>query len=105
MRFLLKQIKTPKPESEASWHQGWSPVNVPSSWESDPSGRWAQLDGFGWYRAYFTIPESWRGSRLLLVADGIDDVDEAFFNGVQVGANGSMPPLYGDPSSDIRHSS
>ena len=58
-----------------------------------PSGRWAQLGcGFGWYRAYFTIPESWRGSRLLLVADGIDDVDEAFFNGVQVGANGSMPP-------------
>ena len=40
---------------------------------------------------------------MLLVADGIDDVDEAFFNGVQVGANGSMPgPLYGDPSSDIR---
>ena len=99
---LVPEIKTPKPESEASWHQGWSPVNVPSSWESDPSGRWAQLDGFGWYRAYFTIPESWRGSRLLLVADGIDDVDEAFFNGVQVGANGSMPPLYGDPSSDIR---
>ena len=77
-------------------------MNVPSSWESDPSGRWAQLDGFGWYRAYFTIPESWRGSQALLVADGIDDVDEAFFNGVQVGPMDRCPPLYGDPSSDIR---
>ena len=43
---------------EASpWHQGWSPVNVPSSWESDPSGRWAQ-PGWIWMVSspYFTIP-------------------------------------------------
>ena len=81
---------------------GWVPMQVPSPWEGHPSGLFANHDGFAWYRAYVHIPESWRGSRLLLVVDEVDNVDEGFFNGVKIGANGAMPPLYNDPSSSIR---
>ena len=31
-----------------------------------------------------------------------EDVDEAFFNGVKIGANGAMPPLYGKSASSVR---
>ncbi|MDG1892945.1 MAG: ThuA domain-containing protein [Verrucomicrobiota bacterium] len=98
---LLEEGSTQDYDPSASY-EGWTPLEVPSAWESHASGRYAEHDGFAWYRAYVHIPESWRGSRMLLVADAVDNVDEAFFNGVKVGANGAMPPLYGDPSSSIR---
>ena len=68
---------------------GWDPVSVPHA------EGWKGEKGFGWYRAYVDIPAQWEGSRLLLMVDAISDVDEGFFNGNKVGANGSMPPLYG----------
>ena len=83
-------------------HNGWVPMNVPSAWEQHPNGAFADTDGFGWYRAYVHVPEAWRGSRLLLVVDEVSDVDEGFFNGIKIGANGAMPPLYQNPSSNIR---
>ena len=83
-------------------HNGWVPMNVPSAWEQHPNGAFADTDGFGWYRSYVHVPEAWRGSRLLLVVDEVSDVDEGFFNGIKIGANGAMPPLYQNPSSNIR---
>ena len=83
-------------------YNGWVPIAVPSPWEEHPSGQFKEHDGFGWYRAYVHVPESWRGSRLLLVVDEVDNVDEGFFNGIKIGANGAMPPLYQNPSSSIR---
>lgn len=77
-------------------HEGWTPASVPSE------DGWKGEKGFGWYRAYVTVPSDWQGSRLLLMVDSISDVDEAFFNGHKLGANGSMPPLFGNPSSNIR---
>ena len=82
--------------SALAQHDGWTTAPVPQE-----SG-WKGTSGFGWYRAYVKIPRAWQGSRLLLIADTISDVDEAFFNGAKVGANGSMPPLFGTPSSSIR---
>ena len=82
--------------SALAQHDGWTTTTVPQE------GGWKGASGFGWYRAYVKIPREWQGSRLLLVVDTISDVDEAFFNGAKVGANGSMPPLFGKPSSNIR---
>lgn len=80
----------------------WSLITVPGAWEDQPGGAYAMHDGFAWYRCYVKVPEAWRGKRLLLSAAKIDDVDEVYFNGDQIGVNGGMPPLYGDPSTDIR---
>ena len=77
-------------------HEGWTTISAP-----EEEG-WQSARGFGWYRSYVEIPREWQGSRLLLIVDNISDVDEAFFNGTKVGANGSMPPLFGKPSSSIR---
>lgn len=98
---LLHEGMTQDYDSSAS-QNGWVPMPMPGDWESHPTGAFENHDGFAWYRAYVHVPEDWKGSRLLLVADHVDDVDEGFFNGIKIGANGSMPPLYGDPSSSIR---
>lgn len=76
--------------------ENWSPISVPES------QGWNEQKTFVWYRAYVHVPKSWEGSRLLLMTESISDVDEAFINGEKVGANGSMPPLFGNPSSGIR---
>ena len=77
-------------------HEGWSPLTAPRE------DGWGPRKGFGWYRAFVKIPAAWEGSRLLLMVDTISDVDEGFVNGQKLGANGSMPPLFGNPSSSIR---
>ena len=82
--------------SACAQHEGWTPARVPHA------EGWKGVPGFAWYRAYVRVPREWQGSRLLLVVDTISDVDEAFFNGNKIGANGSMPPLFGKPSSSIR---
>lgn len=76
--------------------EDWTPLPVPHA------EGWKGEKGFGWYRAYVNVPAGWKGSRLLLMVDAISDVDEGFFNGTKIGANGSMPPLFGAPSSSIR---
>ena len=79
---------------------GWTTLAVPGPWEEVDSH--ANHDGFAWYRAFVSVPPHWRGKRLLLTVEEIDDVDEIFFNGEKTGANGGMPPLFGKPSSRIR---
>ncbi len=78
--------------------QDWQAVRVPGAWEPQVG----PFDGFAWYRCFVEIPADWRGSRLLLTVRAIDHVDEAYFNGTRVGANGGMPPLLANPSSDVR---
>ena len=73
-------------------------VPQPGGWEAEIGAH----DGFAWYRAYVHVPSDWDGSRLLLIAGEIDNVDEGFFNGRKVGANGAMPPLYSNPASSVR---
>lgn len=76
---------------------GWATVEIPSSFEKPNNDH-----GFVWFRCKVRVPQEWEGSRLLLIAGEIDGVDEAFFNGRKIGANGAMPPLYHAPASSVR---
>ncbi len=72
----------------------WTLLRVPGQWERQAGGKFAQLDGFAWYRCFVRVPQSWAGEALTLYLGRIDDCDETFFNGRRVGATGRMPPKY-----------
>lgn len=90
------------PRAVAEEEDQWHVVPVPGAWESSGVNELVAYDGFIWYRAFVKIPKQWQGRRLLFTAIEIDDVDEGYFNGQRIGANGSMPPLYGAPASPSR---
>lgn len=61
---------------------------------TDPTEVWSGL-GTVEYSTEFRLPSSWRGKQVLFEVDGgIDDVDEAFVNGVRIGKTGSDVPEY-----------
>lgn len=64
---------------------GWKQIVVPAKWESQS---YAEYNGMAWYRKRFTLPEKLQGSSLVLLLGRIDDLDEAFINGVKVGSTG-----------------
>ncbi|WP_345800530.1 alpha/beta hydrolase-fold protein [Microbacterium sp. AZCO] len=66
---------------------GWSDIQVPG--DGTP---FANYDGFGWYRLDFTLPAEAQGANLVASLGFLDDVDEAYLNGVKIGGSGSMPP-------------
>jgi enterochelin esterase-like enzyme len=65
----------------------WSDIQVPG--DGTP---FASYDGFGWYRLDFTLPADAEGANLVASLGFLDDVDEAFLNGVKIGASGTLPP-------------
>ncbi|MFY0627486.1 MAG: beta galactosidase jelly roll domain-containing protein [Reichenbachiella sp.] len=67
----------------------WEKVRVPDSWENQG---FYGYDGFAWYRTSFDGDEfdDLQGSFSLFLGY-IDDVDEAYFNGVKIGKTGSFP--------------
>jgi len=93
-----------KPGDEAAWSTpsfddaGWTPIAVGIPWEH---AGFPGMDGFAWYRLRVVVPAEWKTSRnirdvgcLMLELGAVDDADETWFNGVKVGATGSMPPDY-----------
>src|SRR5512146_1066948 len=60
----------------------WESIEVPSSWENQG---FHGYDGYAWYRNTFTIPEKYKGSMIYLFLGYVDDVDQVFINGKQVG--------------------
>ena len=69
----------------------WDQIKVPSSWENQG---FHGYDGYAWYRTTFEIPEKYMNNVLYLFLGYVDDVDQAFINGKQVGYSGSFPPNY-----------
>ena len=67
----------------------WSTLQVP---EVDGAPQFADYDGFGWYRLTFDLPASADATNLVASLGFIDDVDEAYLNGVKIGGSGLMPP-------------
>jgi hypothetical protein len=70
----------------------WRDIAPGTPWENLPG--LADYDGFGWYRIHFRMPASITRQDMTLALGHIDDADETFVNGKQVGASGTMPPNY-----------
>ena len=72
----------------------WSLVEIPAAWKTIENKSGAE-DGFReWYRCVVKIPTAWRGQKLKLFCEAIDDAREVFFNGQLLGTLGSFPPEY-----------
>ena len=65
----------------------WSIIQVPGD-----GAPFANYDGFAWYRLTFDLPAEAQGSNLVASLGFLDDVDEAYLNGVRIGGSGSLPP-------------
>ena len=77
----------------ADWRtsSNWQAIGVPSNWEM--KGFRAKSDTAVMRKA-FDLPESWRGKRIKLRADGIYSRCEAWLNGVRVGSHdGGATPV------------
>jgi alpha-galactosidase len=72
---------------------GWKEISTTSNYESQGFDGY---DGFSWYRIHVRIPSALKTTtrwqeRLLLYLASIDDVDQTFFNGVEIGKTGTFP--------------
>lgn len=62
--------------------ENWNTMMLPNSWEDEGL---PGLDGIVWFRKKVDIPNSWIGKDLILNISAVDDIDETYFNGVQIG--------------------
>ncbi|MEJ2055982.1 MAG: beta galactosidase jelly roll domain-containing protein, partial [Calditrichaceae bacterium] len=69
----------------------WNEVFVPALWSQYGLKGY---DGFGWYRKEFKIPAQYKDEHLILLLGKIDDMDEVYLNGREIGHTGHM---YSDP--------
>ncbi|MBI3235318.1 MAG: hypothetical protein HYZ42_15000, partial [Bacteroidetes bacterium] len=90
----------------------WQSLRTPGFWEKQFGGTVEKHDGFAWYRCFVEVPSHWQGQDLILQLGQIDDCDETFFNGNQVGAKGKREPFqtasgearsYRVQSGDVRY--
>ena len=73
----------------------WGTLRVPGVWETQGH---PDLDGVAWYRRRVDLAAATAAQDLVLVMGGVDDLDEAFVNGVRVGGTGNVdaPEVQGD---------
>lgn len=71
----------------------WTALPKLVRWEQHGLG---QFDGTCWYRASFTVPDSWRGKAAELDLGAVDDIDVTWINGRQIGTTvgASTPRKY-----------
>jgi putative heme-binding domain-containing protein len=72
----------------------WRAVEIPAVWRSPPAADKGNDLGFSWYRCQLVIPESWKGERIELFTEAVDDAREVYLNGVKVISLGNMPPRF-----------
>ncbi|WP_328471191.1 alpha/beta hydrolase-fold protein [Actinoplanes sp. NBC_00393] len=73
----------------------WRDWTVPDNWGAHAD--LASYDGFAWYRKTFTLPERPAGvsdSAVVAALGKIDDADQAFLNGQEIGRTGGFPPSF-----------
>jgi hypothetical protein len=74
--------------SEPGFDDGsWKTIPVPAFWETQ--GNWG-YDGYAWYRLHFSVPSHLPSDRMVLLLGRIDDIDETYLNGEEVGHTGTM---------------
>jgi len=87
----------------------WKSIQIGTTWEE---AGFAEYDGYAWYRVRFVIPEDWSQNKsveesendgfLILSLGPVDDADVTYFNGLKIGATGTMPPNYASAYSTPR---
>lgn len=88
----------PDPKNEGlarGWHQPdfrpdarWTNLTTTTFWESQG---FPELDGWAWYRLSVEVPGDWRGRRVYLSFEGVDDAYELYVNGHLAGSGGDIP--------------
>lgn len=73
---------------------GWHRLTVPDAWRKVPGGDLKPIDGYSWYRALVRVPADWKGQKLTLFVEALDDARASSINGVSVGATGTFPPNF-----------
>jgi len=61
---------------------GWQQMKLPGNWEQ---AGLKNFDGVVWFRKILTLPAGWAGQDLTLDLGPIDDMDNTYFNGTEVG--------------------
>ena len=92
--------------SEAVWAQtgfddgGWKSITLPCLVQKV----WPGTNGIFWFRREIDIPAEWAGHVLTLSLGPVDDFDETYWNGVQVGSGRiySEPRKYTVPADLVR---
>lgn len=81
----------------------WTAVELPHDWSvtmpfsrSYSSGTGYASGGIGWYRGTFSLPEKYRGKRIVLLFDGVYKESQVWFNSYYHGfhPNGYTPFFY-----------
>ncbi|HEX9474586.1 MAG TPA: hypothetical protein VF931_10360, partial [Steroidobacteraceae bacterium] len=72
---------------------GWKELSTTANYEKQG---FAGYDGWSWYRIHVRIPSSLKSTvrwqeRLRVYLSSIDDADETFLNGTQIGQTGRLP--------------
>ncbi|WP_101536258.1 alpha/beta hydrolase [Paractinoplanes atraurantiacus] len=82
--------------SAASFDDGaWKSWSVPDNWNNEADLK--NYDGFAWYRKTFTLPARPSGvadSAIVATLGQIDDADQTFLNGTEIGRTGGFPPTF-----------
>ncbi|MEM1056605.1 MAG: hypothetical protein AAGI52_13865 [Bacteroidota bacterium] len=63
----------------------WDAIRVPGTWENQGFGG---VDGYAWYRRTVSLSAAEAAQDLVLVLGAVDDLDQSFVNGVEVGRTG-----------------
>ncbi|MFA5834978.1 MAG: beta galactosidase jelly roll domain-containing protein [Bacteroidota bacterium] len=66
---------------------GWDKLLVPAKWDFQG---YRDYNGYAWYRVTFDMPKNYSDGRLVLMLGMIDDVDETYLNGEQIGKTGRL---------------
>lgn len=66
----------------------WDNIIVPGNWEDQG---YNDYNGYAWYRKKFSINEIPTGKTIYLLLGRIDDADQVFINGKEIGRSGKFP--------------
>jgi len=67
--------------------RSWEQIFAPAYWETQGHARY---DGMAWYRLHFKIPAELEGKTLIALLGKIDDLDETYINGEEIGRTGRI---------------
>lgn len=77
--------------------RSWDQIFAPAYWESQGYPRY---DGMAWYRLHFKIPAELEGKTVIVLLGRIDDLDETYINGEEIGRTGR---IRSNPRRSVRH--